>query len=180
MNHYQQGLICCLLATTVMSCQHLTPVNDTSTESIAEPGKEELSTLPSRSRLLELVDFVEWLYSQPARNLHGLYDRMEINDESAPFDKVLFAMLLSVPDTPFRDDKRALRLLNNVVMNSGSQDKLKLFARLQVVHLTSRQMLIRQWHKALEEERQRRISLEKKLEELKAVEKMFNQRNEDR
>lgn len=95
---------------------------------------------------------------------------------SAPtgFNRLRLALVLSQPRVPFRDDARARELLGQAVRDpSASSDALRSFAGWMLQELDDRAAAERM----LEEERRQRLGLQKKLDQLKAVEEEMDRRS---
>jgi hypothetical protein len=93
-------------------------------------------------------------------------------DPSA-FNRLRLALLLALRRAPFRDDMRARDLLSQAATERGSSNQpLRSFAMWLLQDFDDR------WaaERALDEERRQRLTLQKKLDQLKAVEEDMDRR----
>jgi hypothetical protein len=88
-------------------------------------------------------------------------------------NRLQLALLLSLRRTPFRDDGRARELVSEVAREPGEKNEaLRSFAMLLLQDLDDR------WaaERMLDEERKQRLVLQKKLDQLKAIEEEMDRR----
>jgi len=99
---------------------------------------------------------------------------------ASPADRLNLALLLSVPDSGFQDETRALSLLEQVLEQlPPDDDELRGFVHLQQTTLRQRRALNRFWQRQLEEQNQQAELLRRQLEQLKSIEKGLIERREE-
>lgn len=170
-------LTSCLLTTLVSGCS-LFPAPTGAHTADGQTGAEATTDGACRD-FKRITDFTEWLYSQPAQDLLPLYQQAQQQVETghaSSADEIRLALLLSVPETPFRDDKLALLHLQEARRHE-SRPVLLAFINLQQLWLNNRQRQQQQWQQQLQQERRRRANLEHQLEQLKDIETDLGPRN---
>ena len=124
-----------------------------------------------------LVAYTNWLRERDPAQLERLLANAEArarNPADAPA-RLRLAVLLSLPQAPFRNDGRALDLVDEVI-RSGDE-KARWFAYTLRWSLQDRQLLQADHHRALTREREQRAALKQKLNELKAIEEQIHRRD---
>lgn len=147
----------------------------------AEPAPQATApTQPSASledgEFAGLVAYTNWLRSRSADELKPLLADAEhrIRNNPRPIDRLRLAVLLSIPQAPFRDEARALTLAEEVIDSGASETAL--FAYTLRWDLQNRKALQADFDRAMTKERQQRSTLKKKLDELKAIEEQLHRR----
>lgn len=159
----------CLLATLLPACSGLPAARagaTTSQEAVENSSQPPPAVASNDFR--KLADYAEWVNQQPAQVLLPLYQRTQNQVQTGPdsdLERVKLALLLSAPDTPFHNDDLALLYLNQVRQHDRG-GALQSFARLQRLWL----LRLKHIRQQLQQERQRRASLEHQLQQLKAIE----------
>ncbi len=133
-----------------------------------------------RHDLPSLVRYSAWLWSQSAEALKSMQpsvDRLS-QDSGSPLDQLHLAILLSVPNAPFRDESRARTLLTGLLQSDNKLgDSLQTYARFLLWNLNDRSWARGACEKALDGERAQRALLQHKLNELKAIEEQLDRRD---
>jgi hypothetical protein len=109
-----------------------------------------------------LLVYFEYVHKLPAADLAKEYDAVRLLSANSHADimRVRYAMLLSVPGTPFNDDTRAVEMLEPLLKNAeGSLHTLAYLLSAQI------------------QEQRRGQGLQQKLEALKALEKNLIERD---
>lgn len=166
----------CSLLALLGGCNNLAPASYQTNAKIKRTTFTELNRRPVK----QLLAFSVWAYSQTPASLCSRYDqtRKQIEDHpSSPVQRLELALLLSLPDTPFQDDNLALQHFK-IVRQQTTDTELKDFIDLQQLRLVSRQRQQQHWEQQFQQEQNRRISLERQLEELKAIESDLGNRND--
>jgi hypothetical protein len=73
----------------------------------------------------DLLDYFNWLLQTSAAQRKAQYDlvRAQVADHPTPRAKLVLALLLCVPDTPFVDYPRARTLVSDFISSRRGQDK---------------------------------------------------------
>ena len=129
------------------------------------------------SEFAALVAYTNWLRERDPAQLERLLANAEARARN-PADalaRLRLAVLLSLPQAPFRNDTRALELVDEVI-RSGDE-KVLWFAYTLRWSLQDRQLLQADHNRALTREREQRAALKQKLNELKAIEEQIHRRD---
>lgn len=165
----------CVLLTLLGGCMHLAPASHNANAKTKHTAFEK-----SQPPMRQLLAFSVWVYSQPSEVLCPVYDQTRQqfkNRQGSHLERLKLALLLSVPDTPFQDDAQALQHFQTAREQTTDTELLN-FIDLQRLRLASRQRQQQHWQQQLQQEQNRRISLEHQLEELKAIESDLGNRND--
>ncbi|WP_461482724.1 hypothetical protein [Porticoccus sp.] len=137
--------------------------------------------LPRDYELVTLVNYAEWLGQQRSDVLIAAYRaaKQRAEQSRSPADQLPLAMLLSVPDSGFQNNDRALALFEQVLASPEGDGELRSFVRLQQLNLQQRRALNRSWERRLEQQAQQLLTLQQQLEQLKSIEKGLMERQED-
>ena len=130
--------------------------------------------LPGRKDLSGLVDYAEWLNRQPPQSLFPVYRQaLESERKSGKHhDKLILAMVLSMPGTEFQDDSKALVLLDSALDDTPQKPKgMRDFIRMQKISILSRRQLNQAWQQEVDLQKKRAETLQQQLNELKSIEK---------
>ena len=117
-----QIALCCLALAT--GCALLTELfPELETREPAEPAPWVQPGSPRVTDVESLVLYFSHIRKLSASDLNREYDaaRQAYNRGRYDFNRVRFAMLLSVPNTPFNDDGRALDVLEPVLRNGDGR-----------------------------------------------------------
>lgn len=161
------ALVCALAAA---GCTPLPPKPREAPPAVAgRPGSKAPAATPAPTRAPSDVDNLLAFYQQmralsPAE-IERAHEAARIAYETArsDFNRVRYALMLMLPDTPFHDEARALNVLEPVV-RTGSPS-LQGFARLLVTHLHERRRLAASIQ-----------DLQQKLDALKSLERAMIER----
>ena len=129
------------------------------------------------SEFVNLVAYTNWLRDRDSAQLQRLLANAEVRAKN-PADalaRLHLAVLLSLPRAPFRNDARALELVDEVIR--AGDDEVLWFAYTLRWSLQDRRMLQADHDRALTRERQQRSALKQKLNELKAIEEQIHRRD---
>jgi hypothetical protein len=132
------------------------------------------STNETRAVIGLLDDFQRWQGMQADELRRELATASQAYAASAPdTDRVRLALLLSIPNTPFRDDWRAMALLAPVAAPADSTENgpIQKFAELLLRQITERVNDLR-------DEKKRGDELAQKLEALRAIERSISEREQ--
>jgi len=150
-----------------------------------------------QSQMMQLMGYSRVMQSYPRARLKDEFKRVatDLADNPSTINKIRMAVLLSIPDTSFRNDERAMQLLSNIVNmdNMGSARKdtlpgplkdplqapLQEYAHVLLDNLQQRaDDALAQKHLSdeLKAERQKRAQLQKQLDALRSIEKSISQR----
>lgn len=124
----------------------------------------------------ELVAYSNWVRGRTPEELRRLLPNMETRakETPTPMDRLRLAILLSLPQAPFRDDARAKQLVDEVIRNHHGDASA--FAYTLRWALQDRTALQGECDRALSQERRQRDALKQKLNELKAIEEQIHRR----
>lgn len=117
-----QIALCCLALAT--GCALLTELfPELETREPAEPAPWVQPGSPRVTDVESLVLYFGYIRKLSAADLNREYDtaRQAYNRERVDYNRVRFAMLLSLPNTPFNDDGRALDVLEPVVRKGNGR-----------------------------------------------------------
>lgn len=128
------------------------------------------------SEFAALVAYGNWLRQRSSNDLKPLLADAEAraNAQGQAIDRLRLALLLSLPQASFRDDVRALELIEQVIDTDRSEAAL--FAYTLRWDLQNRLNLHAQFERAITRERQQRALLKQKLDDLKAIEQQIHRR----
>lgn len=138
----------------------------------ARPVLDAASDARPVEQLVVYAERIRWLAPAALDAERAAAERDLRRDATAP-NRLKLALLLSLRRAPFRDDNRA-RALFSEAANEGGADKqpIRSFAMLLLQELDERWAADR----ALDEERRQRQALQKKLDQLKAIEEEMDRR----
>lgn len=159
------------LAFGVAACSHA-PAH---VETTGVRAAADLADTDAPDSVAALLRYDEVLRSMTPASLDEEYGRISgalLGDPSAP-NRLRTAMLLSRPETTFRDDARAQAHLRNVLNDPGPNARdYRHLAAFLLAKLKDREEI----ESALTDERKQRQKLEQQLDKLKAIEKDFGSR----
>lgn len=159
------------------------PAPEPAPQSTPPPAPQSLPAEPTPaapsledSEFAGLVAYSNWIRKRAPNDLNALLADAErrVAANPSPADRLRLAILLSLPQTPFRNDTRALKLADAVIDNGT--DEFALYAYTLRWNLQDRGALQSQCDRALARERQERAKLKQKLDELKAIEEQLHRR----
>ena len=128
--------------------------------------------------LVALVAYSNWLRdSNPAQLQRVLADaEARAKDPGGAVDKMRLAVILSLPQAPFRNDARASALIEHLLNDPRTDTNVAMFAYMLRWDLQDRHRLQADYERSLTQERQQRATLKQKLNELKAIEEQIHRR----
>lgn len=143
---------------------------------IAAPAQPPPVATFEDSEFAGLVAYGNWLRQRSSSDLAPLLANAQarVSDHGQALDRLRLALLLSLPQAPFRDDARALALTEQVL--ETDQSEAALFAYTLRWDLQNRLRAQGQCERAVARERQQRAVLKQKLDELKAIEQQIHRR----
>lgn len=153
----------------VAGCSLFSPERD-------ETACAEVSCVERPQGLGGLMRYAQVLRTLDAPVQQREYDRVEsrFTRQSTVINRLMLALLLSTPDTAFRNDVRARELLSEYVETNRDDGAYRDFAAFLLRGLNERYAL----EQATEGERRLHQQLRKQVEELKAIEQHMNQRDQ--
>lgn len=123
-------------------------------------------------RLIIYAERLRWIAPSLLETERASAER-DYKREPNPYNRMRLALLLSLRRAPFRDDVRARDLLSQTTRERGADNQaIRSFAMLWLQELDERWALER----ALDDERRHRQNLQKKLDQLKAIEEEMGRR----
>lgn len=153
-------------------------------EDSAEEDKVPVIIAPTsdQEEVLQIMRYARVMQSYPRAKLKDEFKRVatDLVDKSDTANQLRMAILLSIEDTPFKNEKRALRLLTNIVNDVDEKSSaLQEYAYQLLDTLQQRyeaMQLNRELSDELHAERQKRAQLQQQLDALRSIEKSINQR----
>jgi len=162
--------------------------DDTATMQQADTDGGQLHMVPvivapsgDQNELLQIMRYSRIIQSYPRVRLKDEFKRVasELSDISDTPNQLRMAILLSIPNTSFENDKQALQLLSNIVNNSESPTALHEYAYVLLDTIQQRseaEQTKKQLSDELLAERQKRAQLQQQLDALRTIEKSISQR----
>ena len=162
--------------------------DDTSTTQQADTDGGQLHMAPvivapsgDQNELLQIMRYSRIIQSYPRVRLKDEFKRVasELAEISDTPNQLRMAILLSIPNTSFENDKQALQLLSNIVNNSESPTALHEYAYVLLDTIQQRseaEQTKKQLSDELLAERQKRAQLQQQLDALRTIEKSISQR----
>lgn len=153
-------------------------------EDSAEEDKAPVIIAPTsdQEEVLQIMRYARVMQSYPRAKLKDEFKRVatDLVDKPDTANQLRMAILLSIEDTPFKNEKRALRLLTNIVNDVDERSSaLQEYAYQLLDTLQQRyeaMQLNRELSDELHAERQKRAQLQQQLDALRSIEKSINQR----
>lgn len=145
-----------------------------------EEGREAGWLTPGQSFLVSEAESL-LLYHEHLRKLssadlnrehEGVKQALAGSGSNGNFSRVRLAMLLSLPGAGFRDDGRALGLLEPMLKESAASNEMRALAQLLYVLISER----RRTEERLKDEQRKTEGLQQKLDALKSIEKSLLER----
>jgi hypothetical protein len=160
-----------LLCASLAACSPFAVFDGGSRISCPEPRRIERP-----EGLAELVRYAEVLRVLDADALQREYQQVEerFSDRQAVMDRFSLILLLSMPETPFRNDVRARELLSEYVERNRDDGAYWHMAQFLLRDLNERRAM----EQAMEAERRQTLQLRKQVQELKAIEQHMDQRDQ--
>jgi hypothetical protein len=163
------------------------PVKDTSidqgTTDGIEDGKAPVIIAPTTNEdeLLQIMHYSRIMQSYPRARLKDEFKRAAtaLADNPDTANQLRMAILLSIPNTSFKNEKRAMQMLSRIVNDGKQSSKLQEYAYLLLDTLQQRgevMQINKELSEELQAERQKRVQLQQKLDALKSIEKSISQR----
>jgi hypothetical protein len=120
--------------------------------------------------------YAEAIHDLDADALQREYVEVEerFSDKQAVMDRFSLILLLSAPDTPFRNDARARELLSEYVDRNRDDGAYWHVAQFLLRSLNERRAM----EQATEAERKQTQQLRKQVQELKAIEQHMDERDQ--
>lgn len=177
--------------------------------SSANTAVSSIGTLsPEQAQMLQLMGYSRIMQTYPHDKLKAEFKRVatELAENPVTINQIRMAILLSIPNTSFQSDERAMQLLSNIVNMGGRgsslkdtlpgplrdplQNPLQEYAHVLLDNLKQRTDDAQAYKQLAEElqaerqkrdqllqvERQKRDQLQKQLDALRSIEKSINQR----
>lgn len=172
----KKGLVCnmgiALLLSACASTRDLTPA--TSPASAPLPGQVVASAeeMTSTERLIVYAESIRW-FAPSALDTERASAEIDHRRNPNAFNRIRLAMLLTLRRAPFRDDIRARTLLSQAAKEPGANNQpVRSLAMLLLQDLDDR------WasDRTIDDERRQRHALQKKLDQLKAIEEDMDRR----
>lgn len=138
------------------------------------PGRAIASAeeMTSAERLIVYAESIRW-FAPSALDTERASAELDYRRNPNAFNRVRLAMLLTLRRAPFRDDMRARALLSQAAKESGAANQpIRSLAMLLLQDLDDR------WasDRTVDDERRQRLALQRKLDQLKAVEEEMDRR----
>jgi hypothetical protein len=124
----------------------------------------------------DMMQYYDSLRKQSSSELAKIYDRVKQNfgQNKSDANRIRLALLLTLPNTPFRDVSAALHLLNDWPRDSKHVNNLQSFRNLLAALLAEQQRLSNNLEEAsqkLKEEQKRADTLQHQIDAIKSMEK---------
>ena len=124
----------------------------------------------------DMMQYYDSLRKQSPSELAKIYDRVKQNfgQNKSDANRIRLALLLTLPNTSFRDVSAALHLLNEWPRDSKHVNNLQSFRNLLAVLLTEQQRLgnnLEEASQKLKEEQKRADTLQHQIDAIKSMEK---------
>lgn len=124
-------------------------------------------------RLVVYAERIRWFAPSMLDAERAVAER-DLKNEPSAFNRMRLASLLLLRRAPFRDEARARELLSQTTKERGTQNQaIRSIAMLWLQELDERWSMDRM----LDDERRQRQTLQKKLDQLKAIEEDMGRRN---
>lgn len=138
------------------------------------PGRAIISAeeMTSAERLIVYAESIRW-FAPSALDTERASAEIDYRRNPNAFNRIRLAMLLTLRRAPFRDDTRARELLSRAAKEPGTKNQpVRSLAMLLLQDLDDR------WasDRMVDDERRQRLALQKKLDQLKAVEEDMDRR----
>lgn len=138
------------------------------------PGRTIVSAeeMTSAERLIVYAESIRW-FAPSALDTERASAEVDYRRNPNAFNRIRLAMLLTLRRAPFRDDMRARELLSRAAKEPGTKNQpVRSLAMLLLQDLDDR------WasDRTVDDERRQRLALQKKLDQLKAVEEDMDRR----
>lgn len=172
----KKGLLCNMGIVLLLSACASTPdpIPAMSATGAPLPGRVVASAeeMTSAERLIVYADSIRW-FAPSALNTERASAELDYRRNPNAFNRIRLAMLLTLRRAPFRDDMRARELLSQAAKESGAKNQpVRSLAMLLLQDLDDRWATDR----TIDDERRQRHALQKKLDQLKAVEEEMDRR----
>jgi hypothetical protein len=138
------------------------------------PGRAIVSAeeMTSAERLIVYAESIRW-FAPSALDTERASAEMDYRRSPNAFNRIRLAMLLTLRRAPFRDDMRARQLLSQAAKEPGTKNQpVRSLAMLLLQDLDDRWVNDR----TVDDERRQRLALQRKLDQLKAVEEEMDRR----
>ncbi|HTJ55046.1 MAG TPA: dihydrolipoamide acyltransferase [Nitrosospira sp.] len=124
----------------------------------------------------DMMQYYDSLRKQSSSELAKIYDRVKQNfgQNKSDANRIRLALLLTLPNTSFRDVSAALHLLNDWPRDSKHANNLQSFRNLLAALLAEQQRLSNNLEEAsqkLKEEQKRADTLQHQIDAIKSMEK---------
>lgn len=121
-----------------------------------------------------LLLYHEYLRKLPGADLNREHEEVKraLARSNSDFSRMRLALLLSLPGASFRDDGRALGLLEPLLAAGAADNETRALARLLHVQISER----RRVEERLKDEQRKTEGLQQKLDALKSIEKSLLER----
>ncbi len=177
--------MCAIVSLSSTACENLTrPV--TSSPEIAPAAKPPVPQTQPLARaetkaddsLAALIAYTNWMREANPAQLQHILPGAEVRakDPGNVLEKMRLAVLLSLPHAPFRNETRALALVEESLRAAPQDSDLAMFGYMLRWDLQDRRRIQADYERTLTQERTQRDTLEQKLNELKAIEEQIHRR----
>lgn len=152
-----------------------------------EPGGSEYWVKPGSPRpaneVESLLTYFEYAKKLPGPDLNREHERIKqtfVNGRS-DFTRLRYALLLTMPNSTFRDEGRALALLEPLLKEgAAASPALRSFAYFLNAGITEHRRIEESANQKLREEQKRSETLEQKLDAIKSIEKTIIEREQNK
>ncbi len=177
--------MCAVVSLSLTACDNLArPVaGPPKTSQAAKPPVPETQPLAQAETkadegLVALIAYTNWLREASPAQLQRVLPGVEARakDPGNVLEKIRLAVLLSLPHAPFRNETRALALVDEALKTAPRNSDLAMFGYMLRWDLQDRHRIQSDYERTLAQERTQRDTLEQKLNELKAIEEQIHRR----
>ncbi len=177
--------MCAVVSLSSTACENLArPVAGSSETAQAAkhpvPERRPLAQADAKADegLVALIAYTHWLREASPAQLQRVLPGAEARakDPGNVLEKMRLAVLLSLPNAPFRNEMRALALVDEALKSAPRDSDLAMFAYMLRWGLQDRHRIQSDYERTLTQERTQRDTLEQKLNELKAIEEQIHRR----
>lgn len=168
-----KGFVCIVGTLTLLSaCASTRPASPAARTALPVLTAPESNDGTETERIVVYAERIRWFAPSTLEAERSAAER-DLRRDASAFNRLRMAVLLSLRRAPFRDDARARELLSSVAKEPGAKNQpLRSYAMSLLQDIDDR------WasERMLEEERRQRLALQKKLDQLKAVEEDMDRR----
>lgn len=172
---YNKGLVGAMGAVLLLSACASAPTRTSTAAPVAPAPSQVIASaddMTPAERLVVYAESIRW-FAPSALETERLAAEQDYRRDPSAFNRVRLATILTLRRAPFRDDTRARELLSQAAKEPGAKNQpIRSFAMMLLQDLDDR------WagERAIDDERRQRLLLQKKLDQLKAVEEEMDRR----